>query len=309
MKLIQITPAVFFAAALISAAQAPCLAQSAAITKAEPASGKALKTKIAVGRFSNETRYGASLLRDDNFDPLGKQAADILAAYLVKTGKFLVFERPDLNKIENEQIQSGQSKTTIGADTLIIGSVVEFGRTEDGKRGLLNKERIQRAHAKVAIRLVDVRTGLAYFSATGQGEATTDTKTVLGLGSTSSFDGTLTDKALSVAVEDMLEQLVNSLSARKWRTDILSVDGNQIYISGGQHQGLKVGDTLGLVKPGKIIKSAQSGFDIQLPSAPIGTLQVVSLFGDSETNEGAITQLTTGSMAGFDPQSLLVVAN
>jgi curli biogenesis system outer membrane secretion channel CsgG len=301
--------ALFFSVLLIFGAHGTSFAQNTPTADLGRNEGKVLKTKIAVGRFSNETRYGASLLRDDNFDPLGKQAADILAAYLVKTGKFLVLERSDLNAIKTEQVQDGQSKAVVGADTLIIGSVVEFGRTEDGKRGLLNKERIQRAHAKVAIRLVDVRTGLAYFSATGQGEATTDTKTVLGLGSTSSYDGTLTDKALSVAVEDMLERLVNSLSARKWRTDILSIDGNQIYISGGQHQGLNVGDKLGLVKPGKVIKSAQTGFDIQLPSTSIGTLQVVSLFGESETNEGAVTQLVSGSITGLDPQSLLVVAN
>jgi curli biogenesis system outer membrane secretion channel CsgG len=309
MKLRRLPLALFCASASIFASNGPCFAQNATAVVFEQPSGKALKTKIAIGRFSNETRYGASLLRDDNFDPLGKQAADILSAYLVKTGKFLVLERSDLGKIENEQMQAGQPKSVVGADTLIIGSVVEFGRTEDGKRGLLNKERIQRAHAKVAIRLVDVRTGLAYFSATGQGEATTDTKTVLGIGSTSSYDGTLTDKALSVAVEDMLERLVNSLSARKWRTDVLSVDGSQIYISGGQHQGLNVGDKLSVVRPGRIIKSAQTGFDIQLPSTSVGTLQVVSLFGETETNEGAITQLVAGSIAGLDPQSLMVVAN
>lgn len=269
---------------------------------------KSLKTKIAVGRFSNETRYGASLLRDNDLDPLGKQAADILAAYLVKTGKFLVFERPDLTKIEKEQAQTGQTHNAIGVDTLIIGSVVEFGRTEDGKRGLLNKERIQRAHAKVAIRLVDVRTGLAYFSSTGQGEAITSSKDVLGIGSTSSFDGTLTDKALSVAVEDMLEKLINSLSARKWQTDILSIDGSQIFISGGEHQGLKVGDRLSVVKPGKMIRSAQTGFDIQLPSTTIGTMQVISLFGTTETNEGAVTQLVSGSITGIEPQNLLVTS-
>jgi curli biogenesis system outer membrane secretion channel CsgG len=297
-------------ATLLISQTSPVLAQAASPAAASTGVvAKTLKTKLAVGRFSNETRYGASLLRDAELDPLGKQAADILSAYLVKTGRFLVFERPDLNKIEKEQAQSGQARNTVGVDTLIIGSVVEFGRTEDGKRGLLNKERIQRAHAKVAVRFVDVRTGLAYFSATGQGEATTDTKTVLGLGSTSSYDGTLTDKALSVAVEDMLEQMVNTLSARKWQTDILSVDGEQIFISGGEHQGVKVGDMLTVVKPGKIIKSAQSGFDIQLPSTPVGKLQVVSLFGNSDTNEGAVTKLVSGSMAGVDPQSLLVTSD
>ena len=270
-------------------------------------SAKALKTKIAIGRFSNETRYGQTLLRDDDLDPLGKQASDILSAYLVKTGRFLVFERPDLSKIERERKQNSGS-STVAADTLIVGSIVEFGRTEDGKRGLLNKQRVQKAHAKVAIRLVDVRTGLAYFSATGQGEATTETKTVLGLGSTSRFDGTLTDKALSVAVEDMLEELVNTLAARKWQSDILTVEGGQIYISGGPHQGLAIGDRLSVVKPGKVMKSAQTGFEIQLPASEIATIEVVSLFGDNETNEGAVTRLVAGSLEGLPPSNLMVTS-
>jgi hypothetical protein len=183
---------------------------------------------------------------------------------------------------------------------------VELGRTEDGKRGFLNKERSQRAQAKVAIRLVDVRTGLVFHSATGAGEATTQTKTVLGIGSTSQFDGTLTDKALSVAVEDMLEDLVNTLTARTWKTDILAVEGPQIFISGGARQGLKAGDILRVMKAGKSVRSAQSGFDISLPAVEIAQLEVVSLFGDSEANEGAVTRLARGSISGFPTAELFV---
>ena len=276
----------------------------AAVTAAVP---KTLKLKLAVGRFSNETRYGQSLLRDSDTDPLGKQAADILSAYLAQTGKFMVFERPDLIKIEREQVR-GKDNNTIGVDTLIIGSIVEFGRTEDGQRGLFNRERVQKAQAKVAIRLVDVRTGLVFHSATGRGEATTQTKTILGMGSTTRFDGTLTDKALSVAVEDMLEELVNTLSARKWRTDILAVEGAQVFISGGDKQGLRVGDRLRVMRSGKTIRSAQTGFDITLPASDVAQLQIVSLFGDSETDQGAITQLTRGTMTGIPLTELFVVA-
>ena len=270
------------------------------------ASAKRLKLKIAIGRFSNETRYGQSLLRDNDLDPLGKQAADILMAYLANTGKFMLFERPDISKIEREQSREGGGNI-IGVDTLIIGSIVEFGRTEDGKRGFLNKERSQRAQAKVAIRLVDVRTGLVFHSATGTGDATTQTKTVLGIGSTSQFDGTLTDKALSVAVEDMLEDLVNTLSARTWKTDILAVEGSQIFVSGGARQGLELGDVLRVMKAGKTVRSAQSGFDISLPASEVAQLEVVSLFGDSEANEGAITRLTQGSITGLSAAELFVV--
>jgi curli biogenesis system outer membrane secretion channel CsgG len=209
----------------------------------EKSAEMSLKRKVAIGRFTNETRYGQSILRDSNLDPLGKQAADILAAYLIQSGNFMVFERGDLNQIADEQNLLGSSgQKMIGVDTLILGSIVEFGRSEDGKRGLFNRERSQRAHAKVAIRLVDVRTGLAFHSATGSGEATTETQTTLGMGSTANFDGSLTDKALSVAIEDVIEELANTIQAREWRTDILAIETGRIFVSGGPSQGLNAGD-------------------------------------------------------------------
>lgn len=266
---------------------------------------KALKHKIAIGRFSNETRYGKTFLLDANLDPLGKQASDILVAYLQQTGKFLVFERPDLSAIKKEQTRDAGA-SIVGVDTLILGSVVEFGQTEDGQRGFFNKSKIQKAHAKVAIRLVDVHTGLVFHSAVGQGEATTTTKTILGIGSSSKYDGTLSDKALSVAVEDMLENLVNTLAKRPWRGDVLAVKGSDIFISGGEAQGIRPGDHFTIMRPGEVVKSAQSGFDIPLPPTQLAEIEVVSTFGDSETSQGSVARLVTGSLNGSDIKTLFV---
>lgn len=268
-----------------------------------------LKRKVAIGRFTNETRYGQTLLRDSNLDPLGKQAADILAAYLVQSGDFMVFERGDLNQIASEQDRLGTGdQSMVGVDTLIVGSIVEFGRGEDGKRGLFNRERTQRAHAKVAIRLVDVRTGLAFHSATGSGEATTETQTTLGIGSTANFDGSLTDKALSVAIEDVLEELSNTIQGREWRTDILAVENGEIFVSGGPSQGLKSGAQLRVMQAGRSVKSAQSGMMMELPATEVARLQVVSSFGSGELGEGSVTRLLSGSIEGVPTDKLYVVA-
>lgn len=265
-----------------------------------------LKRKIAVGRFTNETRYGQSLLRDANLDPLGKQAVDILVAHLIKTGKFLVFERTDTAKIAEEQARVGAPKDLIGVDTLIMGSIVEFGRSEDGKRGVFNRQRTQRAYAKVAIRLVDVKTGLAFFSATGAGESTTEAKTTFGLGSTAQFDGTLTDKALSAAVIDVLEELANTIQARQWRTDILAVENGQVFVSGGQSQGLRVGDRLMAVKAGRVVTSAQTGLGIELPATPVAEIEVISSFGSSELNEGSVARIVSGVISDGEPGMYVV---
>lgn len=267
----------------------------------------ALKRRVAIGRFTNETRYGQTLLRDSNLDPLGKQAADILAAYLVQSGAFVVIERTDLSQVLKEQRVSGEDGGLIGADTLIVGSIVEFGRGDEGSRQVFKRERVQRAYAKVAIRLVDVRTGVAFHSATGSGEATTTTQTKLFSGTSARFDQTLTDKALSIAVEDVLEELVNTISAREWRADILAIEDGAVFISGGAAQGLKIGQRLSVMRTGRQVQSRQTGAAINLPSTTVAELVIDSQFGAGELQEGSVTRVIQGSLTDIPLEELYVV--
>lgn len=151
---------------------------------------KRLKRKIAIGRFTNETRYGRTFLRDGSKDPLGKQASDMLASRLVDSGSFLVFERSDLKKLEDEQDITGV-RDLIGADTLILGSVTEFGRNNVGKSGFFSSTLKQVVHAKVEIRLADPKTGHIFFSAAGQGQASNEASDSLGFGSRADYDASL----------------------------------------------------------------------------------------------------------------------
>jgi curli biogenesis system outer membrane secretion channel CsgG len=256
---------------------------------------KHLKQKIAIGRFTNETRYGRTFVRDETGDPLGKQASDMLAARLVESGAFLVFERPDLNRIQREQAITGQAEL-IGVDTLILGSVTEFGRAVTGQTGFLSSTKRQTAHAKVEIRLADARTGQVFFSAAGTGDASNEAGEIAGFGSRADYDATLNDKAIGAAISDVMNALVSKLAERPWRTDILKIQGNTVYISGGAQQGLKVGDVLSVMRAGETVKSAQTGFNIALPASEVGTLRIVQLFGDSETNEGAVAEIVGGSV-------------
>ncbi len=269
--------------------------QQAAQAQASAPGHKTFKRKIAIGRFSNETRYGKTFLRDENEDPLGKQVTDMLSSRLVESGRFLVFERPDLNQLKAEQAISGDANL-VGVDTLILGSLTEFGRSVTGKSGFLSSTKVQTATATVEVRLVNSRTGHAFFSATGSGEASTESGNVAGFGSAASYDATLNDKAISAAISDMLGELINKLEERPWRTDILDVQDGQLFISGGKRQGLKIGDKLDIMREGKKVRSKQSGFDISLPPTRIGTGQVAAFFGESEADEGSVVTLTSGTL-------------
>src|ERR1700719_1161704 len=287
-------------AAPVSAAQ-PAEAQRQAAVPVV----KTFKRKVAIGRFTNETRYGKTFQVDANNDPLGKQVSDMLSARLVSSQKFLVFERPDLDKVKAEQSITHESGL-VGVDALIIGSVTEFGRSTTGKSGFLSGTKVQTAHAKVEIRLVDVRTGYVFFTGSGTGDASTESGEIAGFGSKADYDATLNDRAIGAAISDVQNALISKLQERPWSTDILKVDGRQVYISGGARQGIKVGDTMAILQQGERVKSGQTGFDITLPPRAVGQARIVSFFGDNETNEGSVAQILSGDVGDARTTSLYI---
>jgi curli biogenesis system outer membrane secretion channel CsgG len=266
---------------------------------------KTLKRKVAIGRFTNETRYGKTFQVDANNDPLGKQVADMLTTRLGASQKFLVFERPDLDKVKAEQSITRESGL-VGVDALVIGSVTEFGRSTTGKSGFLSGTKIQNAHAKVEIRLVDVKTGYVFFTASGSGDASTESGEIAGFGSKADYDATLNDRAIGAAISDVQNALISKLEERPWRTDILKVDGRQLYLSGGTRQGIQVGDLLTVLKAGEKVKSAQTGFDISLPASKVGQVRIVSRFGDNETNEGSVADILSGDITDAQKGGLYI---
>ena len=119
----------------ISAGAAPPIETPVpAATEAALPSTPALKRKVSIARFSNATRYGKALLIDGDRDPLADQAADMLSARLVESGKFLVFER------DVQALNKGAPTLAVGVDALIVGSVTEFGRKVEGQSGFLNSK-------------------------------------------------------------------------------------------------------------------------------------------------------------------------
>ena len=286
----------------------PRAMQKKAQKKALAPRKRVFKRKIAIGRFTNETRYGKTFLRDGDRDPLGKQASDMLANRLVSSKKFLVFERPDINKIKREQDVIKESNL-IGVDALILGSVTEFGRSTTGKAGFLSATKKQTARAKVEIRMVDVRTGHVFFSASGSGEAITESGEVAGFGSRADYDATLNDKAIGAAISDLLNSVISKLDERIWRTDILRIKGSEIVIAGGKRQGIKVGDVLSMMREGEKVKSKQTGFEISLPATKVGEIRILGLFGDTETNEGSLGTILSGTFSDGRTDGLFVSEN
>ena len=247
--------------------------------------GRFIKRKVAIGRFSNETQYAKGIFYDKANDPMGKQALDILSAKLAASGKFLLLERSDLATLLEEAKKGEGDLSTIGADYMIIGSITEFGRKNTGKSGVFTNTNVQTVEAAVAIRLVDVSTGLIVYSDEGKGQAEITNKTTMGVGGKAGYDATLSDKAISEAIGQLVENIINKCTDKPWRTFFLSYDADGVLIAGGASQGVKVGDTFEVKTRGKKVKNPQTGVMIELPGKKIGSVTVTLTAGDTPETE------------------------
>lgn len=258
----------------------------------EQEQGMSLKRKVAIGRFSNETQYAKGIFYDKENDPMGKQALDILSSKLAASGKFLLLERSDLSSLL-EECQKGESGTaTIGADYMIIGSITEYGRKNVGKNGVFSSQKTQVVEAAVSIRLVDVSTGLIIYSDEAKGSAELTTKTTLGVGGQASFDATLSDKAISEAIGQLVENIINKCTNSSWKTYFLSYDSDAILIAGGNSQGIKEGMTFAIKTKGKKVKNPQTGIMVTLPGKEVGKVKVIMTGGDTPETEYAFVEVS-----------------
>ena len=244
--------------------------------------GKTLKRKVAIGRFSNETQYGKGLFYDKENDPMRKQALDILSSKLAASGKFILLERDDLDILVEE---AGGEMQNIGADYIILGSITEFGRKTEGDERVFSQTKTQTVEAAVSVRLVEVSSGLIIYSDEAKGFAETSSKTTLGLGGKAGYDATLSDKAISAALTQLVENIINKCMDKPWRGYVMAYEDGEYIISGGPGQGIMPGAKFSVYTKGKKVKNPQSGMMVELPGKKVGEVTVKSSYGDTPETE------------------------
>jgi curli biogenesis system outer membrane secretion channel CsgG len=270
---------------------------SKTIAKDQPDAPKGLKRKVAIGRFTNETRYGQSFFIDKEDNRIGKQAVDILSSKLLETDKFILLERADLDKINKELKLGNVEPYRNMADYLIIGSITEFGRKEVSDVGVFSRVKKQVAFAKVHIRLVDVYTGQLIYSEEGQGEAFSEAGTVLGVGSRAGYDSILNDKAIDAAITNLSSNIIEKLLDKPWKGYIVGYEGDRLIISGGKSQNIKASDIFEVVLEGQKVNNPQTNTTITLPGKRIAQIKVSELLGDTPENEVSLCDIIDGDLS------------
>lgn len=263
---------------------------------------RTLKRTVAIARFSNETKYGQGFLVDENNDRIGKQSMDILSSKMAATGKFILLERADMDKIDKELARGGLAGLNIASDYLIVGSVSEFGRKDVSDVGVFSRVKKQVAQAKVNIRLIEVKTGQIIYSEEGEGEAFSEAGTVMGVGAKAGYDSSLNDKAIDAAISKMVNNIVENLMGKPWRAYLLAYEDGHYVMSGGQSQGIRQGDSFMVIEKGKMVKNPQSNMMVELPGNEIGTIRVEKMVGNDPDSEVSICSLVSGNIptSGFE---------
>ncbi|WP_373001120.1 CsgG/HfaB family protein [Sulfurimonas sp.] len=258
-----------------------------------------LKRKVAIGRFSNETRYGQSFFLDKNNDKIGKQAMDILSAKLFQSGRFIMLERADISKIEKELAIGNSKKVDNAADYLILGSITELGRKETSDVGIFSRVKKQETFAKVHIRIVDVSNGEIIYSEEGKGAAYSEAGTVFGVGEKASYNGQLNDKAIDAAISDLTSNIIENMLDKPWKGYILGYEDDSFITSGGKSQNIKIGDIFDIFKKGKQVKNPQTNMMITLPSKKIGSIKITATMGDTTDTEVSLASLFDGDVKQY----------
>jgi len=205
----------------------------------------------------------------------------------------------------------------MGVDTIIIGDITAFGNDDkhyggagggaNGVGGMLGNIHINKSKTIVEItaRMVDVNTGEILASVNGRGEID---KSSFGAGGggcawwhgcggggldmgSSNFQNT----AIGQAVKQSVTQLASNLDSKAGALPAVAVappppplDGviadastPDIVINVGSKDGVKAGETLSVVRVGKVIKDPVTGKPLRSIETAIGTLTITSADADS----------------------------
>lgn len=232
-----------------------------------------LKRKIAILPFEDRTQF--------TLEKFGEIIADRLADKM--EDKVFTSQVVDREMVRLTLARSGltaqdltnPSKTkvlnkTLGVQGVIVGTVYgPFVTTTNPAE----YEKISMAIVRVAVKFIDA----------AQGRIVKELVVTNPLGGSEEF-GVLSEerakyRAVDLATDKILAQVVNEIQGMDWLTRIALVEGNTVYLNAGNRTGLKKGDLLEVYSAG----------DLE-GARPIGRIQVSKLFGV----DAAVAQVIRG---------------
>ena len=268
------------------------------------------KLRVIVGAFKDKSDhrwyYGA--------DP-GTGMADMLISALVKSGKFKVYAREQLDEILAEKNLSvsdladpgveAANKLAIG-DYLVSASITEFGYKEKkvgGSKLGLGKLGFTTYTGRVAVDLQLISIGTSEViiaediakkeSSKSLGVGTGD----FSFGSDTKFDDHVVGKATRKTINAIVDLLSKNVKPKAWEGGYLIVADDLFFFEAGSEMGIKPGMKLDVKRVKKEVKN-RDGKVIKVLYQDVGVLEV------TEVDEGLSTcKAVSGS--GFQNDDLV----
>jgi curli biogenesis system outer membrane secretion channel CsgG len=253
---------------------------------------EAKKKRVAVFDFDDKSNHR---FRWWTGQPVGEGMADMLVTALVKTGKYQVFERQQIQQIMKEQ-GFGQSGAVtaesaakvgqlLGVEVAVFGAVTEFGYTESGGKTRLKQKgfgiglKSTKATVGVDVRFVNTRTAEILAAESVRKEETSrglslDTKK-FNFDNRKKFDESIVGKATRNAINSIVELFDGTASSIPWQAKIIKGDG-PIYINAGAASGVKIGDEFVIYRPGEALIDPDTGLNLGSAESKIGVIKVTN---------------------------------
>ncbi len=247
-----------------------------------------LKKRVAVMNFNDRSGYGHNI---------GSGLADMLVTRLVKSGKFLVVERKELDKILQEQGlgQSGlvtpQSAAKVGkllgVELMVTGSVSEFGRKNKSVGGGIGRlafgGRVSKkeARAVVDLRLVNTSTGEIIMAEKAEGKASSTSLSGIqfkdiDFGNPTTWDQTILGKAARKAVDKSVDYITKAMKKIPWEGKIIKVNAdNTVYMKPGSAGGVQTGMEFAVFSQGEALIDPDTGLSLGSEESKIGVIKVI----------------------------------
>lgn len=240
-----------------------------------------LKKRIAVSTFEDKSGSG--------YNHLGSGVADMLTTALVKSGKFIVIERNELDKVLAEQKLGESGLVTeqtapklgklLGADLFVIGSVTECGTKEGNIGGNIplfgGSITKKTARTVVDIRLVNTTTGEIIAAETKEGSESTTGVSVryedIDFNNTSNWNDTDIGKATREAIDGVVELITENMSKIPWSGKVLKVNSDgTLLMKPGSEGNVEVGDEFDVFRVGEDVVDPDTGLSLGAEETKIG---------------------------------------
>ncbi len=290
---------------------------SALFITAHAETQKTLKKRVAVFDFGDKTSHRFHWWTGQ---PVGQGMADMLVTALVKTGKYQVIERQEIEKIMQEQklgmsgVVTEQSAAQVGkmlgVELAIFGDVTEFGYTEGGGSTRLKKKgfgiglKSTTATVAVDVRFVNTSTGEILMAESVRKEESKkglalDTRQ-FSFDNRQKFDESIVGKATRNAINAIVEFVGKSAPNIPWQAKVIK-GGGAIFINAGAVAGVNIGDEFVVYRAGEALVDPDTGLSLGSAETKVGAIKVTN----NNIGNGKASQCVAISGSGFTRNDLV----